>query len=541
MTKAFTDEFLCGFDELILPDELSGRFDIIECLSKSEHTETLLLMEKDSARRFVLKCCPKATMLNAVREPELLKGLVHKGLACVEGELETEDTRYILSEYVDGLPLGAYLSEYQIDEAAAVGLILELCDILSYLHSQPTPIIHRDIKPSNIIIRPGDRRVTLIDFDIARKYAEEAAADTYFSGTQKFAPPEQYGFSQTDCRSDLYALGVVLRYTLTGSVDKKIKPQSRGLARIIDKCTAFAPRDRFQSAALLKRALLKHQRQTNKKLVFAIGSALMACLMLVTGFSAGRYTDFFAPETAEPDSAVYSFREPLIGEAARLALGKEAGAPVLRGELREITAISVFGKFVVSTAEEYHALRMEHSLLPEDIGSIEDLSDLMLMENLRELRLIHQPLYDLSPLSGNLRLTYVEIMQCSVLDLSPLVELPLLDALLLYDNKISDFSPLEKMKSLRNLGIGDMMVQSIAALGDLSHINILSLHHSLIKSLDGIERLAGLTSLNIAGTAIKDFSPLEELGYLRELYISADMEPYLDTFSRGDVGVLFMG
>src|SRR6185369_17572349 len=86
----------------------------------------------------------------------------------------------------------------------------QLCDVLGYLHRQNPPIIYRDLKPSNVMIR-HDGRLTLIDFGIARFYKPGQRSDTVQVGTRGYSAPEQYR-QQTDVRSDVYALGVLLHH-----------------------------------------------------------------------------------------------------------------------------------------------------------------------------------------------------------------------------------------------------------------------------------------------------------------------------------------
>ena len=64
--------------------------------------------------------------------------------------------------------------------------------------------------------------VKVIDFDSSRFYKAEGDSDTRLLGTEKYAPPEQYGFSQTDCRSDIYSMGVVFeKFTVFMSKERK--------------------------------------------------------------------------------------------------------------------------------------------------------------------------------------------------------------------------------------------------------------------------------------------------------------------------------
>lgn len=135
-------------------------------------------------------------------------------------------------------------------------IICRLCDILSQLHSFDPPIIHRDIKPMNVMIS-NDEVVKLIDFDAARENVVGEVEDTYLMGTKEFAAPEQYGFGQSDARTDIYALGIMLNVMLTGEVPKNriYGNDSKTLTKIIKKCIMLEPDKRYKNVNELKRNL----------------------------------------------------------------------------------------------------------------------------------------------------------------------------------------------------------------------------------------------------------------------------------------------
>jgi serine/threonine protein kinase len=130
----------------------------------------------------------------------------------------------VVRQYVRGVPLNRLRERLTRDQAVAVAI--QLCGVLRYLHEQTPPVIHRDIKPQNIILS-DDGLATLIDFGISRYYDKNARSDTVCFGTQEFAPPEQYGFSQTDCRADIFSLGVLLGWMLTGQTSDFVIPDKR--------------------------------------------------------------------------------------------------------------------------------------------------------------------------------------------------------------------------------------------------------------------------------------------------------------------------
>jgi hypothetical protein len=266
-------------------EKTSARFEFLECIGDTGSEETYLLLEKETKDLYVLKT-QRNTETNAISEADLLNGLEHKGLPQFEKSIEHNGIRYILRRFIAGKPLNAYLAETpSANPAQAVDTLMSICDILIYLHSQPEPIIHRDIKPSNIIINPENNSVTLIDFGISRRYSETASSDTTYFGTHKYAPPEQYGFAQTDCRTDIYSLGVVMRYWLTGSPNSEAKITDKTLERIAAKCTEFAPKDRYQSAESLKKALSKYKNQEKRRIISAATGILCGVVLFIAGFA----------------------------------------------------------------------------------------------------------------------------------------------------------------------------------------------------------------------------------------------------------------
>ena len=139
---------------------------------------------------------------------------IPKVIECVE----EENRLIVIEEYIHGKTLETVMEEHGVlSEENAAFVIRSLCDILHKLHGNLPPIIHRDIKPSNIIFS-SDGVVKLIDFNAARELRAEQNEDTRLMGTRRFAAPEQYGFGQSDPRTDIYALGIVFYELLSGSV-----------------------------------------------------------------------------------------------------------------------------------------------------------------------------------------------------------------------------------------------------------------------------------------------------------------------------------
>ena len=148
----------------------------------------------------------------------------------------------VLEEYVQGDPLSGLLQGVRMTPAQARKIALQLCRALWTLHSLGG--IHRDVKPENVILR-GDQAV-LIDFDASRTYKNTLEEDTQILGTTGFAAPEQYGLSQSDGRTDIYAVGVLLNIMLTGEhPSRKLDPRRMG--RIVQRCTMVNPAKRYKN------------------------------------------------------------------------------------------------------------------------------------------------------------------------------------------------------------------------------------------------------------------------------------------------------
>ena len=165
----------------------------------------------------------------------------------------------VVSEFIPGETLDAFVNEVGPSLELSLSVVPAVCAAVAELHKAfDPPVVHRDLKPANIIVSegPSGLSATLIDFGIARRYREGAAADTVRFGTRSYAPPEQYGFGQTSVRSDIYALGMIALFCITGE-EAHGQPSAESLARTgvtgpyadaILQATSFDPGRRFASA-----------------------------------------------------------------------------------------------------------------------------------------------------------------------------------------------------------------------------------------------------------------------------------------------------
>ncbi|MGD0807383.1 MAG: protein kinase [Anaerolineales bacterium] len=229
------------------------------------------------------------------REALLLATLRHSNLPRVTDHFIEGDLQYLIMDYVPGDDLKTILEQQgAIPESQVMSWCGEICDALTYLHTQHPPVTHRDIKPANIKITPEGKPV-LVDFGIAK--ASEAGGVTTTGArslTPGFAPPEQYGSSPTDSRTDQYSLAATLYNLLTG----QIPPDS------LDRTLSQAP--------------LKSIRELIPKLSPAVDRAILKAMSLSPSDRFASVKDFLAALKGEipvsetsPDTVTPASREPL--------------------------------------------------------------------------------------------------------------------------------------------------------------------------------------------------------------------------------------
>lgn len=185
---------------------------------------------------------------------EKLKELKSVNLPKIYEIFEEDGRLTIIEEFINGSTIEDILKSGKVlDEETALGFMINLCDVLELLHSLKPAIIHRDIKPSNVIIN-NDRILKLIDYDVSRIYKEDKRKDTVILGTVGYASPEQLGFDQTDGRTDIYAMGVLLNVMIVGKhpIEEAVQGE---IKKIVAKCTMLIAEDRYQSVGELKRVL----------------------------------------------------------------------------------------------------------------------------------------------------------------------------------------------------------------------------------------------------------------------------------------------
>lgn len=167
--------------------------------------------------------------------------------------IQTETDLIVIEEYLSGKNLEEMLRETIFSEREAADVSICLCRALRPLHHAKMPVICRDLKAENVIIT-NEGKVKLIDFDIARIYQPGKSRDTVMMGTEGYAAPEQFGFGQTDARTDIYAMGVLLNYMLMHCFPLERITEGH-LKPVVLKCISLNPKDRYQNVDELENAV----------------------------------------------------------------------------------------------------------------------------------------------------------------------------------------------------------------------------------------------------------------------------------------------
>lgn len=249
-------------EQLELEYQLS-LYEPVAQLNRSQKSEVLLVQKSLNGKLYI-----KKILKNFNREVfEKLKEIRTIHMPRIYDIFECDETLIIIEEFINGHTLEELLDEQgTLPEDVAIRYMMALCEALAQMHQQQPPLIHRDLKPSNVMIS-NDGVLKLIDFDVSRIYRHDRELDTHVLGTKGYASPEQFGFEQTDARSDIYSIGVMLNVLITGASPKE-QPLQSDLRPIVEKCTCFSPEDRYQSVNELKEALgelIKEPKPTVEK------------------------------------------------------------------------------------------------------------------------------------------------------------------------------------------------------------------------------------------------------------------------------------
>lgn len=218
---------------------------LVRVLADKNDCKTLHLRHRRLERDMVLHSFPKAFPVY-----ELLQGIRCENLPEVYDCLPMDDGQIVLEEYIDGMTVRQIMEVGRYRYRGAKKVLSAVCDALFVLHQNG--MVHRDIKPENVMVTPSGR-VVLIDFNASRT-VKPVGHDTVILGTVGYASPEQLGIAQSDSRTDIYALGVLLNVMITGKHPSERMATGK-TGKIVKVCTGIHPDDRYKNVEELKKRL----------------------------------------------------------------------------------------------------------------------------------------------------------------------------------------------------------------------------------------------------------------------------------------------
>jgi DNA-binding beta-propeller fold protein YncE/predicted Ser/Thr protein kinase len=281
-----------------------------------------------------------------VRESKVAASIDHPNVIPIYYAGEDAGVAYIAMRYVAGDDLRSLVrGERQLDPRRAARIVSQVAAALDVAHA--AGLVHRDVKPANVLLGPEDH-VYLTDFGLTKHALSIGGATKpgHWVGTLDYVAPEQIRGERVDARADVYALGCLLYFMLTGAVpfhregdearlwahltEAPPAPSERvpGLPSEMDEVVARAmakkPDDRFLSAGDLGRAAvaaLAGQRPQESERLVAIGAAAPDDVPTVTS-----KTVVAAPAESESASEAETRAQTDRGRQLRVVVGIAAAA-----------------------------------------------------------------------------------------------------------------------------------------------------------------------------------------------------------------------
>ena len=521
-----------------LPEDMQEHWTVYECLKESEDSSTFLVKETATGILCVLKWGRNRQTEFLRNEMEIMKKMADRKLSGIPKAyriFEENGEVYLVREYIEGMSLAQMvLQKGGISEAEICRISRKICQTAEQFQNPDEPMIHRDIKPENIVVTPGGE-VVFIDFGTMRSYKKDGSRDTFVVGTRGTAAPEQYGYTQTDQRTDVYAIGQTMLYMVSESYEMNQLSEcavSRRMKKIIEKACSFEPDKRYGDAAQLRRAVEKCQANNRKKVYKKAGAVfgLIAAGYILAIFSPdGTVIENKRIETAEQSAAEeqiqaeITFREELIEEAVRKELGLSKTDKITASMLENVRKLRIVGKEILDDEDTFwgegHHVDGKDSSFGSVRGNITDLSDLAQMVNLEELALCNQKIEDISGLK----------------------ELPL-KKLYLSKNMITDFSVLLNLIDLDTLCIMENPAENLSVIGKCTGILRLNIQGMNLTDIDFLKNLS-LDYLDMSNVEVKNniFEPLAEMKKLDTLCMCDVNEAAAETLSQmSTLKALFM-
>lgn len=225
------------------------KYEVLRLIGRGGMGQVYLVKSKQNGKKYAMKVARKGQgRLN--NETRMLTFLKHPGIPRFVERWQEGHWDFLVMEYVKGITLKQYIEENgKISGRHLESIIIQICEILEYLHSFQPPVLYMDLKPSNIMIHPKGI-IRLIDFGISMFQGEQ----NQFLGTNGYASPEQRTSQEhIDVRTDIYSLGKVCEFC----------GKSTNIQWMLTKCTRKNPQQRYDSVSEIRIEIKKELDRNN--------------------------------------------------------------------------------------------------------------------------------------------------------------------------------------------------------------------------------------------------------------------------------------
>ncbi len=567
------DEFTYD-DENFIPDEICEKYCRISCLKYTTEKQVYVIKDKLSGDKQILKCASGEGALFLETEYNFLKEYDFEFLAKSVWGKQIGDTFYLIREYFEGETLESYVEKRGcLEISEALSIIENIGKSIEQLHSHQPPILHRDIKPQNFL-RTIAGEYKIIDMETMKYYNASSDFDTVIIGTRMTAAPEQFGYHQSSVETDIYGLGMLLVFLLTGDYslkDKNLKQIPFFLRKIIEKSTEFDPQKRYKNVNVFCREISFYRRYRMRRSDVKIGIFILLGVLIVGGLASIVDRINVPDENAVNENAninaSITFVNPRIEWAVRQYLGKSSDEAIMADELAEIKTLLLAGDKIYDDwdlYDEYYKGKwyefnemnepLEEFLLDDlqyftgleelaldlqnlDIldgiealplkkisvshNNIEDVTGLKNIETLEFIRISCNPAQSLEGFENLKKVEYLNLSDTEIDDLSPIKNCPIEELNCSY-TYVTDFEFLKSHPDLRILRLSGAGEETIEYINTLVNLRELTIMQCEISSLEQIANLKNLISLDLTNcTYLKSLEGIDVFKKLEYVAIAS--------------------